>query len=160
MHIAEDCLHPARVVPLALFSSIGIGFVTGFTASVALLYSIQDVDAAALSELPFLTIIVQATGSRVAGAVLMTVFLLVVSIMTNSIQMASSRLIWSFARDNALPFSRQLSHVHPRLRVPVLPVIVSWAGVTVLGLLYIGSATVYSESRGAARSAPCPLQPS
>lgn len=145
VHIAEDCLDPSRVVPMALFSSIGIGFVTGFSFSIALLYSVQDVDAAAASQLPFLTIIVQATNSRVAGAIFMTCFLLIVSIMTNSIQMASSRLIWSFARDDALPFSSRLSHVHPKLRVPVLPVIVSWAGVTVLGLLYIGSATVYNS---------------
>jgi choline transport protein len=145
VHIAEDCLNPARVVPLALFSSIGIGFVTAFSFSVALLYSVQDIDAAAAAELPFLTIIVQATGSRVAGAVFMTCFLAVVSLMTNSIQMASSRLIWSFARDNALPFSAALSHVHPRLRVPVLPVIASWAGVTILGVLYIASSTVYNS---------------
>ncbi|BEI85214.1 hypothetical protein CcaverHIS002_0506150 [Cutaneotrichosporon cavernicola] len=145
VHIAEDCLDPARVVPLALFSSIGIGFVTAFSFSIALLYSVQDIDAAAASELPFLTIIVQATNSRVAGAIFMTCFLAVVSLMTNSIQMASSRLIWSFARDNALPFSSALSHVHPRLRVPVLPVIVSWAGVTVLGCLYIASSTVYNS---------------
>ncbi|GMK55521.1 hypothetical protein CspeluHIS016_0205770 [Cutaneotrichosporon spelunceum] len=145
VHIAEDCLNPARVVPMALFSSIGIGFITAFSFSIALLYSVQDIDAAAAAELPFLTIIVQATGSRAAGAVFMTCFLAVVSLMTNSIQMASSRLIWSFARDNALPFSTALSHVHPRLRVPVLPVIVSWAGVTILGCLYIASDTVYNS---------------
>lgn len=145
VHIAEDCLNPARTVPQALFASIGLGFVTGLAMSIALLYSIQDVAAAASAELPFLTIIVQATRSKAAGAVLMAAFLLIISIMTNSIQMASSRLIWSFSRDNALPFSKRLSHVSPSLRVPVLPIVLSWFGVTVLGLLYIASDTVYNS---------------
>jgi choline transport protein len=60
--------------------------------------------------------------------------------------MASSRTIWSFARDDGLPFSRALSSVSPTLRVPVLPIILSWAGVTILGLLYIGSTTVYNST--------------
>ncbi|KAL1407660.1 hypothetical protein Q8F55_007093 [Vanrija albida] len=145
VHIAEDCLNPARTVPLALLSSIALGFVTGLAMSIALLYSVQDVAAAAASELPFLTIIVQATRSNAAGAVFMAAFLLIISIMTNSIQMASSRLIWSLARDRALPFSDSLARVSPTLRVPVLPIVASWAGVTVLGLLYIASDTVYNS---------------
>lgn len=145
VHIAEECLHSARTVPIALFASIGLGFVTGLGASIALLYSVQDFDAAASAELPFLTIIVQATRSNAAGVVFMVAFLFIVQIMTNSIQMASSRLIWSFARDKALPFSQKLSHISPTLRVPVLSILLSWSGVTILGLLYIGSATVYNS---------------
>lgn len=145
VHIAEEVMNAGRTVPIALFSSIGLGFVTAFAVSIALVYSVQDFDAAASAELPFLTIIVQATRSNAAGAVFMTLFLLVICIMTNSIQMASSRIIWSFARDKALPFSRHLSHVHPKLRVPILPIVVSWAGVTILGLLYIANTMIYNS---------------
>lgn len=50
IHIAEECLNPARAVPLALLMTVGMGFLTGITFSVGLLYCIQDLAAAAAAE--------------------------------------------------------------------------------------------------------------
>jgi hypothetical protein len=44
--------------------------------------------------LPFLAIIVQATGSQAAGAVFMTAFLLVLLVSSNSVHQATSRLMY------------------------------------------------------------------
>ncbi len=51
-------------------------------------------------------------------------------------------LSWSFVRDRGLPFSRQLERIHPTLRVPVIPLVISFLGVFILGALYVGSTTV------------------
>lgn len=93
VHIAEDCLDPARSVPFALAATVAMGLFTGLTFSIALLYSIQDVAKAASAELPFLEIIVQATRSRACGAVFMTAFLWVLMVSSNSVHQASSRLM-------------------------------------------------------------------
>ena len=44
-----------------------------------------------------------------------------------------------------MPFSGQLKNVHPRLRVPIYPILLSYLGVTILGALYVASVTVYGS---------------
>ena len=46
IHLAEDCFDPARTVPRAICYSLVIGFATAFFFTVAMLYSMQDVQAA------------------------------------------------------------------------------------------------------------------
>ncbi|ORY90716.1 hypothetical protein BCR35DRAFT_349656 [Leucosporidium creatinivorum] len=122
-----------------------MGFVTGFSMALALLYTVQDVDAAIDSELPFLTIVYQASRSRTCTVILMVGFLTCLLVSANSVHQACGRLIWSFARDNGLPCSSAIKRVHPTLGVPVWPLIISGAGVTILGVLYVASPTVYSS---------------
>ncbi|ORY22185.1 putative choline transport protein [Naematelia encephala] len=145
IHIAEECLNPARAVPYALVCTVGVGFLTGFVFSVGLLYCVQDLVSATDSELPFLTIIVQATNSKAAGAVFMSAFLVVLMVSSNSVHQATSRLIWSFARDRGLPYSSQVARIDPKLHVPVIPLLISFTGVTILGALYVASTTVYNS---------------
>jgi hypothetical protein len=52
---------------------------------------------------------------------------------------------WSFARDGGLPYSKHVGSVHPTLHVPVIPLLISWTGVTILGALYVASTTVYNS---------------
>ncbi|GAA6008723.1 hypothetical protein JCM10207_001698 [Rhodosporidiobolus poonsookiae] len=148
VHVAEEALRPERVVPLALLSTVGMSFFTGFVISLALIYCVQDLDAALASELPFLEIIVQATNSRACGVVLMVAFLVCLWVSANSVHHATSRLIWSFARDNGLPFSPRIARISPTFHVPILPLLLSGVGVTILGALYCASTTAYSSIIG------------
>lgn len=52
---------------------------------------------------------------------------------------------WSFARDGGLPYYKHVGSVHPTLHVPVVPLLISWTGVTILGALYVASTTVYNS---------------
>lgn len=75
----------------------------------------------------------------------MIAILIVLMISTNSVHQATSRLIWAFSCDRGLPGAQRLAEINPKLRVPVIPLLISWAGVTILGLLYIASTTVYGS---------------
>ncbi|KAL8283778.1 hypothetical protein RQP46_005210 [Phenoliferia psychrophenolica] len=145
IHIAEEAEQPEKAVPLTLLSTVGMGFVTGMAMALSLIYTVQDIDAAIDSELPFLTIIVQASRSEAAGTVFMVAFLICLLVSANSVHHATGRLIWSFARDNGLPLSDAIKRVHPTLGVPVWPLIISGAGVTILGVLYVANTTLYSS---------------
>lgn len=93
IHLVEEVKRPEKAVPLALLSTVGMGFVTGMAISVTLIYCVQDLDAALASELPFLKIIVQATGSKACGTVLMVAFLLCLFVSANSVHQSTSRLM-------------------------------------------------------------------
>lgn len=45
LHLAEECAEPRKVVPRALMSTVSIGFVTAFVFTIAMCYSIVDLDA-------------------------------------------------------------------------------------------------------------------
>lgn len=78
----------------------------------------------------------------------MVAFLLCLFVSANSVHQATSRLIWSFARDNGLPYSGALTRLHPTYRVPVIPLLISGVGVTILGALYCASTTAYGSIIG------------
>lgn len=137
IHIAEEAEQPERAVPLTLLSTVGMGFITGMAMALALIYTVQDLDAAIASELPFLTIIAQASRSDAAAAVFMAAFLVCLVVSANSVHHAAGRLIWSFARDNGLPCSGAIKRVHPTLGVPVWPLIISGVGELLHFRLYM-----------------------
>jgi choline transport protein len=73
-------------------------------------------------------------------AIVMAVFIL------NAIQETSSRLAWSFARDNGLIFSKQLSQIHPRLQVPVYALLLTYGLLAFCGCIFVASTTGMSHS--------------
>jgi choline transport protein len=42
LHLAEECVDAARMVPKAIMSAVGIGFVTAFVYAIAMSYSLND----------------------------------------------------------------------------------------------------------------------
>lgn len=45
LHLAEECLKPNLVVPLAIMSTVSIGSLTGLTIGISMAYSITDLEA-------------------------------------------------------------------------------------------------------------------
>lgn len=72
IHLAEECINGSTAVPRALVSTWIIGFVTAFTFTTAIIYSIQDVKTVFESLFPTYTLLIQATRSPAAATVLVT----------------------------------------------------------------------------------------
>lgn len=62
---------------------------------------------------PFIQIIYTATGSRTATCVLTGFISVMIFAATISSTASGSRMVWAFARDRGLPFSRFISIVRP-----------------------------------------------
>lgn len=43
LHLAEECTEPEKTVPRTILGAISIGFVTGFSYTVAVLYGLTDI---------------------------------------------------------------------------------------------------------------------
>lgn len=62
----------------------------------------------------------------------------------SALTLGSSRMVYAFARDGAMPFSKQLHTLNPKTKSPVFAV---WFNVTVagiVGILYIINSTAYT----------------
>jgi choline transport protein len=110
---AEEIHNASTIVPWAMVSTVALNGVMGFAMMIALLFCLGDINDALTSPtgFPFIEIFRQATNSN-AGTTVMTC--LIMSLMIAAaigIMATASRLLWSFARDNGVPFSNYISRV-------------------------------------------------
>lgn len=133
-HLAEETLKPRTDITKAILSTVTIGFVTAFTYSIAMFFCIKDLEEIVNSStgMPILDIFYQALNNK-AGAICLGVLIFMTACgCTISSHTWQTRLCWSFARDNGLPFSKYLAVVDPKLGVPlnahifVLSVLLFW----------------------------------
>ncbi|CUS13847.1 unnamed protein product [Tuber aestivum] len=146
-HLAEEVPRPESNIPFAIMGTVAIGFVTAFLYSIAMFFSMTNLDELVNTAtlVPILELYRQATGSKPAA-----IFLEFLICFTGlGCQIAchtwQARLCWSFARDRGLPGSRYWSQVHPTMGIPFYAHTMSCIVVALLGLLYIGSTTAFNS---------------
>lgn len=111
--MSEEIRGAARTVPKAMLWSIMINGFLGFGMLLAVLYCQGDIEAAAATPTGYPFIAIFASGVQsISGATVM-VSITVFMAWCNAVGAlaSASRMMWSFARDNGLPFARQLSSV-------------------------------------------------
>lgn len=139
-HLAEEITQPERRIPLAILGTVCIGFVTSWLFSIAMMFSIVDLDT--VSATPTLVPIIEIFNQAVnrAGAVGLEVLIVLTAA---GCQVAchtwQARLCWSFARDNGLPFSTYLKRVNHDLDAPIIAHTASCFVDALIGFLYLGS---------------------
>jgi choline transport protein len=93
------------------------------------------------SRFPIFFIWEKATHSPAAATVFMACLFVITCVAFNAVHQTASRLTWSFARDDALFFSKKLSSVHHSLGVPVYALVLDGILVFLVGIVYICSST-------------------
>jgi choline transport protein len=126
--------------------SIIINGITGFAMLVAVLYCIGDIDAALSTPTgyPFIEILTQGTRSIGGGTALSALLVTMFNLATLGIVASSSRQLWAFARDNAVPNARFISYVPAGMKIPLVSIGVTITVSCLLSLINIGSATVFN----------------
>ncbi|RDW74548.1 putative choline transport protein [Aspergillus mulundensis] len=147
LHLAEECLDPEHVVPKAVLVTVLVGFLTAFPFAIGIIYSYRNV-AESLSTntgFPIYYIWEKATHSPAAATVFMASLFVVSCVAFNAVHQTASRLTWSFARDDALFYSKKLSSIHPTLGVPVYALILDGVLVFLVGIVYVCSSTAFNS---------------
>ena len=135
------------MVPIAIMGTVFIGFGTAWPFSIAMFFSIADLDSLfdTATAVPILALFNQALRSK-AGAIALEALIMATGVgCLVASHTWQSRLCWSFARDRGVPFGSYLSHVHPRLGVPLRAHFLSCIIVGALGCLYLGSYTAFNR---------------
>ncbi|KAF1990273.1 putative choline transport protein [Aulographum hederae CBS 113979] len=145
VHMCEEIKNASTVVPWGLVGSIVINGVLGFLMIIVVLFCIGDIDAALNTStgFPFLEIFQQATGTAGAtglGVILCSLFISA----TIACFAAASRMMWSFARDQGLPFSMYIMRVDSRTKIPLWAVFITCGVTLLLSLINIGSAEAFN----------------
>lgn len=61
---------------------------------------------------------------------------------------ATSRCIWAFARDNAIPGSNWSKKINQKLSAPVNAMVINFGAQALLGLIYFGSTAPFNAFNG------------
>ena len=124
--MAEEIRNASVVVPRAVITSLVLNGSMGFAMVIAYVFCMGDVEATIASAetlgYPFLYVFQQGTRSN-AGAAVMGLIIFILGVCCSvGVLAASSRMLWSLARDRGVPFWKHLTmvrNVHSRL-IPLL----------------------------------------
>ena len=145
--LAEETRNPRREAPKAIIGSIVGAFVIGGIFLFAMLLAIPNLHDAIKNGFGPAQIIDANFGNAFS-----TVFLLVVSaaifVCCLSIMTSTVRLCFGMSRDDALPASKQLSWVHPKLHTPVWSCIAIGVLAFIPMLQYAGAGIIAIAATG------------
>ncbi|EUC43273.1 hypothetical protein COCMIDRAFT_38752 [Bipolaris oryzae ATCC 44560] len=149
VHIAEEVKNATRVIPRVIQFSVLLNGTLGFAMIVAYLFCFGNLDElikeSATLGYAYLYVFLKSTGSP-AGAATMAMIMWVLGVCCLvGLMAATSRQLWSFARDNAVPFSAQVTKLHPRTRIPVITIGITAAISMLLSTIALGSVVAFSN---------------
>jgi urea carboxylase system permease len=132
--LSEETRHPRRTAPRTILRALVVSGIGGALMLLATLMAAPSVVDGSLGDptkgLPY--VLTSRLGDTL-GRVFLVDVALAVSVCTLAIQTATTRMMFSMARDKALPFSAGLAKVNSRTGAPIRPAVV--VGVLTAGLL-------------------------
>lgn len=148
--MCEEVQNPSKEVPKAIVLSTVAAGVTGMAYLVPILFVLPDVDylLTETNGMPIGFIFLKATGSPVAGVILLILVIGVMLFAGIGALTASSRCVYAFARDGAIPGSSWWSQVHPTFNIPVMGLVLSTTVICLMGLIYCGSSAAFNAFTG------------
>lgn len=150
LSMCEETRNPAVQVPRAMCGALFLNWLCGFIFLVPLMFvlpALEDViNDPNAQPLPF--ILRDAIGNE-GGAFALCVPILVLSILCGTAcTTASSRCIWAFSRDGAIPGSRLWRQVNNKLDMPLNAMLLCTTVEVLLGLIYFGSTAAFNAFSG------------
>jgi amino acid transporter len=148
--MCEEVRQPATQVPKAMVGALILNWLCGIIFLIPLMFVLPpllDVIGDPYGQpLPF--ILRSAIGNE-GGAFALAVPILVLAVFCGvACTTASSRAIWAFSRDGAIPGSTWWKVVSPKLEVPLNAMMLSMVVQLLLGLVYFGSYAAFNAFSG------------
>ncbi|MEV6010087.1 amino acid permease [Streptomyces sp. NPDC051976] len=136
--MSEETHNPQRVAPRTILSALTAAGVLASLLVLAALLAAPSLTDGRLGTEGLSYVLTSRLGDGL-GRVLLCDVALAVAVATLAIQTSATRMIFSMARDNALPFSGRLARVSPRTGQPPAPAIA--VGVLAAALLLLSFAS-------------------
>jgi amino acid transporter len=148
--MCEEVEQPSTQVPKAMVATIVLNFIAGLVFLIPLVFVLPDLDIliALASGQPVPTIIATAVGSQGGAFGLLIPLIVLAFICGIGCTTATSRCVWAFARDGAIPGSKWWKTVNPKLDVPLNAMMLSMAVQIILGVIYFGSSAAFNAFSG------------
>ena len=147
--LAEETNDPRRRAPRAILGALGAAGVAGMLLLLFALMSAKNLhaDGVAANGLPY---IVKSVLGDTLGNILLWDVVLSISVCCLAIHTAAIRMMFSMARDNALPGSQAIARVSDKSRTPIVPAIIVGMVAVVILLVNINQPKIFTVITGIA----------
>lgn len=111
--LAEETRNAATTLPRSIMWSTVLNAILGLAMAITICYTWGDIDEVreTVTGYPFIQIFYNTTQSLAGTTVMVLIVILTILASTIAVTATASRQLWSFARDNGLPFSPSISRV-------------------------------------------------
>jgi urea carboxylase system permease len=130
--LSEETRRPRRTAPRAILRALAVSGIGGAALLITGLMAAPSLTDGKLATIGLPYVLTSTLGPNVGRALLVDVAV-AICVCTLAVQTASTRLMFSMARDGALPGGGLLAHVNRRTGAPMWPAIIT--GVIAIGLL-------------------------
>ena len=141
--LSEETKDPRKTAPKAIVNALLVSFAGGGLMILAALMAAPSLDDPLLSSEGIAWVITSQLSTWL-GKVLLTVVAIAIFSATLAIQASASRVMFSMARDNRLPFGKFLSQVNKRTGTPVVTGVTVSVLAILLLLVNLGQAGVFA----------------
>ncbi|KAG4025339.1 hypothetical protein MFRU_060g00150 [Monilinia fructicola] len=145
-HMTEELKDASKEAPRAMVLSVYIGAITGFIFLIAVCFCVGDIDAVANTPtlVPLIQIYADSTKSHIGACFLASMIVVINIASSNALLAEGSRSLYAFARDNGLPFSKQISKISVEHQVPVVAIILGSLVQMAFNSIYFGTVTGFN----------------
>ncbi|CAF3692167.1 unnamed protein product [Rotaria sp. Silwood1] len=150
--MCEEVQNPEREVPKAMVLSVVTAGITGVVYLIPILFVMPDVGKllSVPSGQPIGYLFMVATGSAGGGFGLLFLILGILFFAGVGSLTATSRCLYAFSRDGAVPGSKIWTKINKRYDIPLHALLFSTLIQGLLGLLYLGSSAAFNAFTGVA----------
>ncbi|KAF2731622.1 amino acid transporter [Polyplosphaeria fusca] len=145
VHMSEETIDASITLPRAIMWSLAWNATLAFLMAVTLIFTLGEVDSlfgtTAGQLAPFIQLFYNGTQSYGGTNTMVAIVIIMLTACCISEVATASRQLWSFARDEGLPFSGWLAKVNPRLNIPLQSIAVSVVVTALLSCINLGSYT-------------------
>lgn len=158
-HMTEEMTHPSRDAPKSIILSVVLGAVTGLCFLLTLCFCIGDIKGTAGSStgVPIIQIFYDSTQNTAATCILASMITVITIVTSVSLLAEGSRSVFAFAQDHGLPFSRALSTVESKQKIPLYALALTLAVQLGLNAIYFGTVTGFGTVVSIASTGFCKL---
>lgn len=140
IHMSEETQDASKTIPKVIVWAVAGNALLLLIVGISYIFCLGDVDSALNSDTyqPVIQVFYNATQSKAGTSVMVAVIIVVFMSACIGQVATASRQLWSFARDQGVPFSRQLEVVPPSYGIPVPSIILTCIITCLLSLINIG----------------------
>ena len=141
--LSEETHAPRRITPRTIIRALIVSGVGGALLLIAALMaapSLTDGNLASVG-LPY---VVEAVFGATAGRIILADVVIAIIVCTLACQTSGARMMYSMARQKALPFHRVLAKVSPRTGTPIVTSLVVGVGAALVLVVNLGQSAVFT----------------
>jgi urea carboxylase system permease len=141
--LSEETHAPRRITPRTIIRALVVSGIGGALLLISALMAAPSLTDGNLATdgLPY---VLTSVMGPVGGRIMLVDVTIAICVCTLACQTSGSRMMFSMARQRALPFHKVLSHVSPRTGTPVVTSLVVGAGAAIALAVNLGQSAVFT----------------